>query len=618
MYKYIFVDCFDTIIKRRVSSNKIKYLWAEKMSEYYKLAPVAFFRMFLGVEKFLVKKFTDSDENGEWNFDELCDELYRIINIYKILDEKVLKEEFINICKQSYYEVEKENQYVNNNVINILKRYKRNGCKILLVSDFYCGKNFISKCLSNFKLLDLIDDVFVSCDLKMSKRTGTIYNYLLCNLDIQSGDVLMIGDNKFSDYQKARENSIDAIRVFSHYKKDNLNKLMQTNKEKQNVIKKFGSIFSADNGYSNYAFSLYYFVVELYYQIKCKKTKNIFFLSREGEFLKKIFDYYLTYIGDKSIKTHYLLMSRNSILLAGLNDLSKETFDCVIREKSSISVKEFLTTLQVDNKTMSKICADLNCNIDEHIHNFTKTEVFRKIINNINFINFYNQVREEQNQAFNTYIHSFDVDFEKDGISIVDVGWKGTMQDLIFKFFNGKIKISGYYLGLNKSINIQKNNIKTGLLYSNFPMYPSYCDKLFGLRIINFEQILKASHNRVKGYKLKNNKIEIEYDDEHDESKFYFSEIKPLQDKIYSKFIYLCSVEYENLKQLKYNCAKLHFRMIYGTSLKDFKWLNTTLASHYDSFAAIGVQSKDKSNFLRYIRFKLSNLKYLLKIKIKG
>ena len=77
----------------------------------------------------------------------------------------------------------------------------------------------------------------------------------------------------------------------------------------------------------NYSFTLFYFIKSLYDNCLMNGTSNIFFLSREGKFLKRLYEMYADTMGDeKSAKTHYLYVSRKSVSLSCMNCLEEESF----------------------------------------------------------------------------------------------------------------------------------------------------------------------------------------------------------------------------------------------------------------------------------------------------
>lgn len=106
-------------------------------------------------------------------------------------------------------------------------------------------------------------------------------------------------------------------------------------------------------GYSNYCFLLYLYAERLYKELIREEIQDIYFLSREGEFLKKVFDLYLEKIKDKSIHTHYLYVSRKATYPASLKPLGVEQF-ALLRRYPQLSVSDFL-----ENTGMASISEQL-------------------------------------------------------------------------------------------------------------------------------------------------------------------------------------------------------------------------------------------------------------------
>ena len=77
---------------------------------------------------------------------------------------------------------------------------------------------------------------------------------------------------------------------------------------KKEYQKKLDYIYRKKEPFANYAFSLYYFVRELHKESLEKQITDIFFFSREGKFLKQLYDIYANSQCDTgTAKTHYLI-----------------------------------------------------------------------------------------------------------------------------------------------------------------------------------------------------------------------------------------------------------------------------------------------------------------------
>ena len=71
---------------------------------------------------------------------------------------------------------------------------------------------------------------------------------------------------------------------------------------------------------SNYAFSLYYFIEELSKELIKDEITDVFFLSREGKFLKLLYDNF-SFSHSANVATHYMYISRKAVINATLEDL---------------------------------------------------------------------------------------------------------------------------------------------------------------------------------------------------------------------------------------------------------------------------------------------------------
>ena len=141
---------------------------------------------------------------------------------------------------------------------------------------------------------------------------------------------------------------------------------------------------------------------------------------------------------------------------------------------------------------------DVSSNIELEL----ESDVFKKLKANQLFIKLYSEEKRKAD-IFIEYAN----DFFDDGIlNLVDVGWKGTIQDNIQKSIP-KSNIKGYYLGLIFSgySSVEKEN-KIGVLFSDYPCKSSGFNILYR-NFDFFEKIFVADHGPVIGYEKKVNNI---------------------------------------------------------------------------------------------------------------
>lgn len=602
--KYIFVDCFDTILKRTVSPEKVKIVWAEKVSEYVSLSVDVLYRLFVAAEQALVLK-NKNDRESEWEISELFQLVKERIEIYNLADS--LPESFVDICLSCYEKVELDLLCVNKSIEKRIRKLKANkDTMVFLVSDFYCGKEYLVKWFRVLGIEDLFDDFFVSCDYNMTKRKGSMYEFIIKKFSIYSpSDITMIGDNKYSDYKIPKQMGINTIRVY------NKSECFSIVKEKDYsaYCKQYLDIFNEDNGFSNYSFELFLFIERLVDNLLKRNENAVYFLSREGEFLKKLFDFY-TRGKNLNIKSYYFYASRNSLLLANLKIDDLSTYKFISNEINDICIYDFLKTLQFSDENINTIEHNVGLDFKKRISSFFSSPEITTVLSDRTYREDLNTRISKAKNGLWSYLSSINVSKETKQICIVDVGWKGTMQDILWDFFEGNVFISGYYIGVKPNAVVNKRNIKYGLLFSNIPVSMNSQEKIFAYGYWNYEQVLRATHPRVIGYSLveHNKQTVIQFENNNEDVKFYQSHVKNLQGKIFEKFRKLCEIpEPENRDLI---ISSYYRKMMLSIKYRDYLWICDCADNHFDSFGTLGYLGSNRS-IKGYIRYMLGVFKHL-------
>lgn len=606
--KYVFFDFFDTIIHRKCSPDTIKQLWAleiEKKLEYI-ITAKELYQLRIESERFLHNKRIE--ENYQILSLEICKRLLNsgyISKHYNI-------EKCAQFMKQVEIKIEKTMQYRDDSINHLLAELKKRNLHIVIISDFYLEGQYLKEFCENCGVEDCFDEIFVSCECGKSKSSGTLYTYILEKLNIKVESCLMIGDNFKSDIKNAKR-----VGLNTYYQKyqgsDNLISEHTIKIKLNDIFKK-----SVHSLYDGYAFPLYYFTETLYYNLKKDKIKNIIFFSREGEFLKKLFDFYLKKKSDATIHTHYCYISRKSSFLASLHKIEDETFDTYFRQFNTSNITQFLSNLDFDKNEQDKVKSALSIKSNEFeiVHSSLQTsEIFYCLLNNKTFCQIYKNKTEHAKHNFTTYLNTFGINWENEGMFIVDVGWKGTIQDNIYHYFDGKICIHGYYLGLCELTNVSKNNIKTGVLFSKVPYLSKYYEELSGGYLL-YEKILRASHPSTMGYESIDNEIRPIFDFKEYENNSYL-QVKVFQDRIYNLYIKIVNIFLNSCIKafdLTDFFALIQIKTFMKTSKEDIKLWNYLEDCHYENFGVLLNQKELRK--LRGKKYYLQKYKKYLKENI--
>ncbi|WP_159022183.1 HAD family hydrolase [Formosa sp. L2A11] len=511
--KILFSDYYDTIIHRNVHPNYTLKLWAKYMIAELGLDISIDELYFIRQESLshLCEKYKKN--NVEIPYNILIDAVFiRLVNSNLIDFRK--KDYFSYLFERIDFKTESSVQYLNKDVLNIIKAFKTEGGKVYLVSDFYGSKSLFEKLLDYHGILNIFDNIFSSSVLETSKHAGTIYKKVLDALSITNpSEVVMIGDNQRSDYDNAIKNGLNAYKL-PHDKYLKKNKLNAIGSDLKNTKQVVNNIYNRSKKkdvmpFTQYIIYYHFFIERLYLKSKKEGIKNMFFLAREGQFLKKIFDSYQEFhLIDKhsKINTHYLKTSRQASIQINLEPLETEPFLYLKNKYPELSIEDFLIFFNCPEATQNTIITDLKLSSNVPIKNFFESPVFENLKQNKTFITFYKTHRETNKESFKAYINAFGVDIEKEGVCLVDIGWGGTMQESLFGFYNEQVPITGYYLGLRYIYNIQEKTKRDGLIFSILP-FTSYTDYLLMANNQYYEQFSAANHGSAVEYTSEENYV---------------------------------------------------------------------------------------------------------------
>lgn len=394
---------------------------------------------------------------------------------------------------------------------------------------------------------------------------------------------------------------------------------MKNNKNvSQTELSKYDEIFNLnkENNFSNHAFPLYLFTSRLYDELVKNNCKDILFMSREGQFLKILFERYCKKrkelgLDVANIKTHYFYGSRNSVMKASTKPIEQENFEHLLRNfKFFIRAKMFLFSIGFSNEQIEEVAQSFGKKINKLCFNFKTSKIFKELKQNEVFRKIYEDNRTKQYDSFGKYMQSFNIDFHKDGIFFVDIGYHGTMQDMIFKYYENKIKITGYFIkSRSKS---RENNLKIGLLsdVNNKHLFGSNINKYDAY---NYEQILRADHGRCLGYEVtKTGSATAILDTKHDDKEIFDKYVKNLQADILSKFDKIADITLNKNSDMEKIATIYYFKTIKNKSNNDYKWILDMQDCHHDDFGYVGYPGRAFARKLRKFAFKLKDDFFLL------
>ncbi|HIE4215322.1 TPA: hypothetical protein ACXM5D_000823 [Proteus mirabilis] len=484
LYSY---DIWDTILKRHCAPKD-----TIRISVYI-------FLLYYGITQYINDILNNmfQKENEYFNKNEeyyIFDLLYQEVKKIKHLDfTNIDKKQLKKIWDNIYINVEKKSTFPNKKILELINKDK--GEKIY-ISDFYIEKKLLDDILSHHNIY--FSNGFVSCDENKNKYSGDLYEKIKNLYHTNSINWIHTGDNKISDIKIAR-----SLKIKTRY----VNSFNLSNK-----IKKLLPIKKQHNDIENLSFILIGFSKFILEECKKNKVNDIYFFTREGVTFKRFFDLFLNEISSNfninfNIKTHIVYVSRTATipLRLDINDSYLGFKDAILQYGNDTS-----TFLSFFN--LSKKLAHLSEKYKK-IEDLLKNEKDKKILIEL--------ISNKKDLAIN-YLLSIGF-FEKNKL-IVDIGWRGSIQDNI-SCIDKKIKL-GCYLGLFEFFQHQNKAKKEGYIFNN----NTNKENIFHKGVDFWETIFNAKGGSVTSYVNNIPKKKINKDEE-----LFLNEIINVQEMIYNE-----------------------------------------------------------------------------------
>lgn len=206
------VDIFDTLLLRTTCPEylrfrKIAELWVKRMEienvgTKASIDDVTSLRILAAMAAY--RNTEDVSGIREANHHEI---LTVICNGLKLSDE------WITILAEEELKYEKEVLFVNPLLLDILKRARSKGKRIIGISDMYLSSGRIGELLDDKLDGFQLDALYSSSDFGVSKSAGELYNRVKSIEMINFNEMVHCGDNYFSDCFRSNELGINGVHV---------------------------------------------------------------------------------------------------------------------------------------------------------------------------------------------------------------------------------------------------------------------------------------------------------------------------------------------------------------------------------------------------------------------
>lgn len=320
--------------------------------------------------------------------------------------------------------------------------HRKDGDKIVFISDMYLSHEFVYQVLKNCALLYDGDSLYVSSSVGLSKEKGGLYEYVKQKEGVAYSSWHHKGDNKHSDFDIPRQLGISASLVThapTYYEKLMYGRAYSCQSfdvQSMAAISKAMVLRYGHDPYTLFAadFIAPVFVPYVYSVLQDARRRGIqhlYFLARDGYIFYKIAEQFSSLFPD--IELRYLYVSRNSLYLPGIDKVGFDELEHIFQPLKWQKILDILDRLHIPDYDYSSF----------DFANKDGEQILRTLLDDPHFVDMVNERKREQTELCLRY-------FEQQGLTrsnsaIVDL--RGTRRCHVFinKILAGRNHVFGYY-----------------------------------------------------------------------------------------------------------------------------------------------------------------------------
>jgi len=534
-YELISLDIWDTILRRDCHPDAIKVETAaalleqrgDLLKEEYRSAR-ALFRLRQTVERDLGQQSTAQGFDDEYEIHAVFREV--LVRAFlephpeeelRALTERLVAEELA---------AEKRHIYLDPGIEAKVDSIPHE--RLVCISDFYAGEAFLRELIEAAGFSKPLERVLVSCDFRVNKRSGRLFEEAEKLLGVTPAEHMHLGDNAYSDVEVPKRLGIAAERYLpaeEHKRREERERNFVGDAKKP--LQYPGAPLSGSDDVSLF---FYGFVRNLAEEARARDIKKIYFFTREGEFYKEIYDA-MAAVSKRAYPKSYLLeVSRLATFMPSLREISTKELMRLWNQYSVQSMQALFTSLGVDLESVREFLQKHEIPAEEVITYPWQDERVQALFADQAFLECMEAERDEKRALLLAYCAERDLCGAEEEIAIVDIGWRGTIQDNLCHLFP-KTKMLGFYIGLIPFLNEQPENAEKR----------GYIDAFRSARALMtvstpFEMICNSPNGSTVGYSAKDGKIVALRNCEQEEDAIFFSYTKALQKHIIETCAALC------------------------------------------------------------------------------
>ena len=370
--------------------------------------------------------------------------------------------------------IEKENSVAIWQNITKLRDLVENGKHVVLISDMYLSMSVIRELLLKHDNIFANVNIYVSSEYGETKNDGGLYKIVMKLEHPYSQTWLHIGNNQKGDVDIPNSYGIKTM-LYSFpnllpYEKAIINKFpddayISISVGTSRNLRLFHNEQYSDKyelGSSMGGPLLFPYIDWLANQVEHSEIHTLYFIMRDGDVLKKLFDILATKKGI-SIKTKLLYGSRLAWTVPSITKKNiKHTFNVLhfISKNKINSIEQIAYILHISSKELIKYIPSNFIELDGKFDNKTRVELFSSLFKNQDFIKYVEDSNLEQRNLIKDYIKQ-EFELKDNKFAIIDLLGSGTTQESFLYIMNEikRINLNLFYANFS-TLKISNEQLK--------------------------------------------------------------------------------------------------------------------------------------------------------------
>jgi predicted HAD superfamily hydrolase len=454
-YQVISFDIFDTLLVRTVDHPSNVYFFLENEPIFKKFtysASVPVLRSSAeNLSRQLLYKSTGSCEVN-------LSEIYAVF-----CKQNNVPLEYVSAFVEAEENVERKLCVPNPFFTDLYQHALLAGKRVVIASDMYLRKSFLLILLHEKGFPISEENLFVSSDLRVSKRTGELYTKMMQSLEIPAAAILHVGDHPISDFGKPKQMGISALLHTHKASSDQFHACYSAESASvQSYLR--GMIRAARHttdqhedfwgwlGYRVFGPLTTGFCYWLKDQFYKDSIERAWFLLRDGELPYRVWEE--LFADDHAMQISLLPSSRRAFVLPALEIAPQFVFPNLVCCIQPLPVRKYLERLKVPAQEFTaefRACGfdSLNEMVDGRIDHqklfnlFQRPRVLKALV-----------ARSRQERRLLEAFFEQNGLFEKKSLAIIDLGWNGTIQKAMHLLLTQRVhplRFKGYYFATQSS-----------------------------------------------------------------------------------------------------------------------------------------------------------------------